>query len=185
MKANLAAINVICEEKVVNTNGVPLLFYWNGETDILEDIRKSEDFKQWLADEFILEDLNKYLKSYISFFYYKSNDEDYQELKIPMQELYSMDYVSTISDKLLQECVQYLYDKSFPHVDELMDGLLDLPLHDRCLEMIEKILEKYNGRISKDTCRMAMRGYIQEHYPDLTMSNLDIFMGFADKVIFI
>ena len=44
MKENLAAINVVCNGKLVNRNSVPLLFYWNGETDLLEDIKSNIDF---------------------------------------------------------------------------------------------------------------------------------------------
>ena len=54
MKENLAAINVVCNGKLINRNSVPLLFYWNGETDLIEDIKNNIDFKQWLEDEEIL-----------------------------------------------------------------------------------------------------------------------------------
>ena len=54
MKENLAAINVVCNGKLINRNSVPLLFYWNGETDLVEDIKNNIDFRQWLEDEEIL-----------------------------------------------------------------------------------------------------------------------------------
>ena len=54
MKENLAAINVVCNGKLIKRNSVPLLFYWNGETDLIEDIKNNIDFMQWLEDEEVL-----------------------------------------------------------------------------------------------------------------------------------
>ena len=108
MKENLAAINVVCNGKLVNRNSVPLLFYWNGETDLIEDIKNNIDFKQWLEDEEILTDINNYLNSHIAFFYFKSNDEDYQDQTINIQELYNISALPELKLELLVECTYYL-----------------------------------------------------------------------------
>ena len=86
MKENLAALNVICEGRVINKRGIPLLFYWYGQTEILDDIKKSEDFFTWLKEEEIITDINYFLHSHIGLFYYKENDDDYQEITVDIQD---------------------------------------------------------------------------------------------------
>ena len=103
MKENLAAINVVCNGKLINRNSVPLLFYWNGETDLIEDIKNNIDFMQWLEDEEILTNINNYLNSHIALFYFKSHDEDYQDQTINIQELYNISTLSELKLELLVE----------------------------------------------------------------------------------
>ena len=179
MKENLAAINVVCNDKLVNRNGIPLLFYWNGETDIIEDIGTNIDFMQWLEDEDILTNINNYLNSHIAFFYFKSNDEDYQDHTIDIQDLYNLDALSELKLELLVECTYYLYNKSFPERNGMhLSGTLE----QQCKDAIKMILDKYGERLSIESCRNAIRAYVQEHYKEFY--RVDEFMEYVDLVIF-
>ena len=179
MKENLAAINVVCNDKLVNRNGIPLLFYWNGETDIIEDIGTNIDFMQWLEDEDILTNINNYLNSHIAFFYFKSSDEDYQDHTIAIQELYNLDALSELKLELLVECTYYLYNKSFPERNGMhLSGTLE----QQCKDAIKMILDKYGERLSIDSCRNAIRAYVQEHYKGF--HRVDEFMEYVELVIF-
>ena len=179
MKENLAAINVVCNDKLVNRNGIPLLFYWNGESDIIEDIGTNIDFMQWLEDEDILTNINNYLNSHIAFFYFKSNDEDYQDHTIDIQDLYNLDALSELKLELLVECTYYLYNKSFPERNGMhLSGTLE----QQCKDAIKMILDKYGERLSIESCRNAIRAYVQEHYKKFY--RVDEFMEYVDLVIF-
>ena len=179
MKENLAAINVVCNDKLVNRNGIPLLFYWNGETDIIEDIGTNIDFMQWLEHEDILTNINNYLNSHIAFFYFKSNDEDYQDHTIDIQDLYNLDALSELKLELLVECTYYLYNKSFPERNGMhLSGTLE----QQCKDAIKMILDKYGERLSIESCRNAIRAYVQEHYKKFY--RVDEFMEYVDLVIF-
>ena len=179
MKENLAAINVVCNDKLVNRNGIPLLFYWNGETDIIEDIGTNIDFMQWLEDEGILTNINNYLNSHIAFFYFKSNDEDYQDHTIDIQDLYNLDALSELKLELLVECTYYLYNKSFPERNGMhLSGTLEK----QCKDAIKMILDKYGERLSIESCRNAIRAYVQEHYKKFY--RVDEFMEYVELVIF-
>lgn len=179
MKENLAAINVVCNGKLINRNGIPLLFYWNGETDLLEDIKSNVDFKQWLEDEEILTNINNYLHSHIAFFYFKSHDDDYQDQTIDIQDLYNIDTLTELKLELLVECTYYLYNKSFPERNGMhLSGTMEK----QCKDAMQMILDKYGERLNTETCRNAIRGYVQEHYREFT--RLDEFMEYVESVIF-
>lgn len=179
MKENLAAINVICEGKIINRQGIPLLFYWDGLSEIIDDIQRSIDFKQWLEDEEILTYIKYYLNSSVSLFYFRSNDDDYQDATIPIQDLYSVNELAELRTSLLTECVYYLFNKSFPTDKPLIHGLT---AEEQCKNAIYKILEKYTGKLSIESCINAIRAYIQENYSNF--KHLDLFIEYVDSVIF-
>jgi hypothetical protein len=179
MRESLVAINVICNGKIINREGIPLLFYWNGETDVLEDIKENIDFKQWLEDEEILTNMESYINSHIAFFYFKTHDEDYHDLTCNVQDLYNLDTLIEFKNDLLFECVYYLYNKSFPERNgmHLAGNTLE-----QCKIAIDMILEKYQDKILPETCKNAIRAYVQEHYKDF--NRLDEFMDYVNEVIF-
>ena len=179
MKENLAAINVVCNGKLVNRNSVPLLFYWNGETDLLEDIKSNIDFKQWLEDEEVLNNINNYLNSHIAFFYFKSNDEDYQDQTISIQDLYNISELSELKLELLIECIHYLYTKSFPERNGMhLSGTLE----QQCKDAIKMIIDKYVERLSIESSRNAIRANVQEHSKEIQW--VDEVMEYVESVIF-
>lgn len=179
MKESLVAINVICNGKIINREGIPLLFYWNGETDVLEDIKSNIDFKQWLEDEEILTNINLYLNSHVAFFYFKTHDEDYHDLTCDIQDLYNIENLTEFKYDLLCESVYYLFNKSFPTDKPAINGL---NTEEKCKNVIYKILEKYSSKISNETCVNAIRAYVQENYPKF--KHLDSFIIYVKSVIF-
>lgn len=180
MKENLAALNVICEGKVINKNGIPLLFYWNGQTDIIEDIKNSKEFFTWLREEEIITDITFFLNSHIGLFYYKENDDDYQELTINIRELYTFDKLEELKNNLILESTYYLYNKAFPD-REIGIQIFDDPI-EQSSAYIKAILKKYQGRITELTCIMAIRGYFQERYKDFPY--IEELIEYTNKIIF-
>ena len=35
---NCVAINVIADNKILNNNGVPILFYWDGKSNVIDEL---------------------------------------------------------------------------------------------------------------------------------------------------
>ena len=126
-----------------------------------------------------MNNINNYLNSHIAFFYFKSNDEDYQDQNISIQDLYNISELSELKLELLIECIHYLYTKSFPERNGMhLSGTLE----QQCKDAIKMILDKYGERLSIDSCRNAIRAYVQEHYKEF--KHLDEFMGYVESVIF-
>ncbi len=180
MRENLASLNVICKGKVINRDGIPLLFYWDGKEEIIDDLQNSEDFKQWLEAENILNNIEDYLSSHVGLFYFRSHDEDYQELLINIQDLFDFNSLNSLKEDLLSECAYYLFNKAFPN-REIGIQIFDNPI-DQSNAYIKAILKKYEGKITNQTCQMAIRGYIQERYP--SFKHLEDFMEYLNTVIF-
>ena len=179
MRESLVAINIICNGKIINREGIPLLFYWNGETDVLEDIKSNGDFKQWLEDEEILTNMESYLNSHIALFYFKTHDDDYHDLTCDIQNLYNLDTLSEFKNDLMFECVYYLYNKSFPERNGMH---LAGNTVEQCKTAINMILEKYHDKILPDTCKHAIRAYVQERYKEF--KHLYEYMQYIDEIIF-
>ena len=54
MKDTLVALNIIINDKIINKNGVPILFYWNGQSSsLIKDIYGDENFKSLLYNSVI------------------------------------------------------------------------------------------------------------------------------------
>ena len=56
-------------------------------------------------------------------------------------------------------------------------------MEQQCKDAMQMILDKYGERLNTETCRNAIRGYVQEHYKEF--KRLDEFMEYIDSVIFI
>lgn len=86
---SLVAINIVdIDNKLLNKSNAPLLYYWNGVSDIVEDLRNDDDFKKYCEILFISPD--KYLDIFMSYFYFKYNDdgsENYQENTCQIQDI--------------------------------------------------------------------------------------------------
>ena len=88
MRDSLVAINIINDDKLlnINGNGIPLLFYWDGEDDVLDSIFKMDIFKAKIYD--VINNVDNYTNSKIALFYFKYNgdEEQYNELSVLIQD---------------------------------------------------------------------------------------------------
>ena len=50
MQDSLVAFNIISNNKLLNKNEVPVLFYWNGETNLIESIFSDSGFYSFLKN---------------------------------------------------------------------------------------------------------------------------------------
>ena len=83
-RESLVSINILnSENKLLNKTGVPMLYYWNGNTDVLDDLSNDEELINYSKGLF--NEPTDYLKVNISYFYFKydeNHEEEYSDINI-------------------------------------------------------------------------------------------------------
>ena len=174
MKDSLVAINIIVNDKIINKNGVPILFYWNGESTLIKDIYNDASFKSLLYNSVI--NYDNYANAKLSFFYFtfENDEEKYTEdFSIIQNELTLKDLEAEKSifykEYLLYHFL-FLY-KSAYHEDYREDISI-MGIDDAVLDIYDKIQEKYPKRVIKSTVINYIRGELQKTN-NLSMENTD------------
>ena len=149
MKESFVAINVIVNEtNILNNGGYPIIFYWDGESDIIEDIRTNVNFNK-LIEENCLTDKEIYINSYIKLLYLNNIKEvKYVTQDIPVQSLYLLqdiknefwlDYIFDI----LVELYKDVYKKDFLSYNTETNKSMLIPY-------LYKEIKAYTGREISD-----------------------------------
>ena len=152
----LVAINIISDDKIINKNGTPLLFYWNGEQDIYEALKEDTSFNDYLMHTVINKD--KYIKSYLSFFTYKyyideDKEQEYEEHKINIQDFMKLKDIDSEKNLFYKEYLlsHFLYLYQSAYHEEYKEDISIIGIDDAILDIYDKIQEKYPKRVIKST----------------------------------
>ena len=114
---SLVTLNIFdIDNKILNKSTAPLLYYWNGETDILDDLRKDEHFLK--ANEPLFISPEKYIEIMVSYVYFKYNDEGeetFEENTVNIQDIIYLDKFNSnhIISYFLIKHFNELYTNSF------------------------------------------------------------------------
>ncbi len=145
---SLVAFNIYNKEtgKLYNKTGyTPILYYWNGEGDVVEEILTNDNFIQkYLKDIDNENDLNNINIALFYFKYIDDYQEDYIETNIEVNDhidLSSFDSTTLIIDILYNRLI-HLYQMSINQKVENDISIKDIYL---------KIKEKYQEAITKET----------------------------------
>lgn len=176
MKDSLVAINIIVnKDTIVNKNGVPLLFYWDGNSDtLLKDIYDNEEFRSLLYNTII--NYNNYAKSKLALFYftYDNDEEKYNEIVSSIQDILKLSILDDDSRMFYKNYLwnhfEFLYESAFHEKYDKEISLFDID--DSIINVYDKIQEKYPKRVIKSTVINYIRGELQSK-DMLTMENTD------------
>ena len=173
MKDSLVALNVIVDDKIINKNGIPILFYWDGTTNLLiKDIYKDPSFKSLLYNTVI--NYECYAKAKLAYFYfiYENNEEKYAEDFSNIQnemKLADLNEDSRMFYKMyLWNHFKFLYESAY-HENYSKDVSL-FDIDDCILDIYDKIQKKYPKRVIKSTVVNYIRGELQKT-DNLSMEN--------------
>ena len=154
MTESLVAINIICNDKLINKNGTPLLFYWDGQQDIYDAFKSSNEFIDYLYHTVMTKD--NYINSYFAFFKYYLDEEgveNYQENKCIIQDFITFQNMRedrrSFYKEYLSDLFLYLY-KSAYHEDYNQDISI-IGIDESILDIYDKIQEKYPKKVIKST----------------------------------
>jgi hypothetical protein len=164
MLESLVAINIISEDKIINKNGTPLLFYWDGEQDIYEALKSDSGFNDFLMNSVINKD--NYVHSYFSFFKYyldENREEHYIEDKINVQEFLKLKDLEQEKNLFYKEYLldHFLYLYKSAYHEDYKEDISIIGIDDAILNIYDIIQEKYPKRVIKSTVINYIRGELQ------------------------
>lgn len=175
MLESLVAINVISGDRIINKNGTPLLFYWDGEQDIYEALKSGNEFIDYLMHTVINKD--KYTDAYFSFFKYyldEEGKENYQEDKINIQDFLKLKDLQIEQSLFYKEYLlnHFLYLYKSAYHEDYKEDISIMGIDDAVLDIYDKIQEKYPKRVIKSTVINYIRSELQKT-DDISIENSD------------
>ena len=159
---SLVAINIVnSNNNILNKTTVPMLYYWNGESDIMDDLANDNELIDYVKT--LISEPTDYLNIFISYFYFRYNDnneEVYSDTTIEVQNLIFLDKIE--NDNI---CIYYinkhfrtLYKNSFKQefVSTSEDDITNI------IDIFRAIKSKFKTRISKQTIVNWVRSVLLE-----------------------
>ena len=140
------SLNIVNDNILLHKN-YPIIFYWNGKTDIIDEIKKNSNFFNIIKKYF---NCNIYdsVKLYIT----SLSNEDYIESEISLQDLYSLNDIDLIENgfnDLILDIFYSLYQNVFGNKYEI--PIDELSFDNILIDVYEEIEKKINKKISKET----------------------------------
>ena len=146
---SLVSINIFHEHQQKIINKIPLLFYWNGEGDLLTNIFRDESFIKKYLDKINL-DAYKHLQLAYFYFTYDENDEeqyvdniinifDYLDLSIFDSKNIVYELIIKHMFNLYKISMGISYDDTKIYNDEII------------IDIYNQIKSKYQDKLNKNT----------------------------------
>ena len=184
MKSTFCALNIFdCNFSLVNTDGRPIMFIWNGIDDLKTSL-SSEEFYTYLNEKNYFSNVENYAKGVIkSFTYLNENDEElYNDVDLIIQNIFPLNEYKSILEKYLSDLMFILWHKVFKK--DFIETL-DMTPTEEILYMYDSIIEKYGDRVSIDTIIQAIRSEIQtnEKYKELNSLNQESLLEYLKTII--
>ena len=145
------SINIISKHgevnNILNAGGVPIIFYWDGESDMINDITSNENFNNIIKTYVLNKDM--YDKTYLSMIYINGNDFNNTK-KIQIQSLYKLDDSSEFALTYIKDIIFELYKFVFKKEYILNDDIENIDIENIIKEIFLKIKEENKDKISDD-----------------------------------
>lgn len=165
---SLVAINilnndVLLNNKLVNNNSyAPILYYWNGETDIVKDLQSSESLCKKCSSLF--DNPEQYLTISLSLFYFKydeNNEEQYEDVCRQIQDIIYLENFE--SDEIVNHFILkhfcYLYKTSIKEEYEYIENKDEIY---NIINIYNKLKNKFKTRVSTETIINWVRSVLLE-----------------------
>ena len=146
---SLVSINIYRDDEEKIINKIPLLYYWNGEGDLLTSILSDKQFKEKYLDKISLDNA-KHLQ--IGYFYFKYDEDDNEQYIENITNIY--DYL----DLSNFDSLNMIYELIKKHMFELYklsmkEDYDDVKVFNEeiIIDIYNKIKNKYKERLNKTT----------------------------------
>lgn len=189
-KSRVCSINLVGKDnKLLNKNLCPMILYWDGITDIEQDIINNEQFIEFLNKNVF--NLEHYGYANIAWCEYSfdeavKDDEHYNEFislksKI-VQNMFTMNEYSFIRTNILYEIIKIMYDRAFENSDA------DLPdvsnKHELIYYMLENMFNHYKDKLTSKSIINFVRhtSKTAEISQENTIELIDFLQTFLNKI---
>ncbi len=191
MRDSLVSINIIYpnngHNELLNKTGFPILFYYNGESDLLQAIRENDNFNKYI-EPLCFNDAY-YSFSSLKYFYFTYNgesEEQYTENTIDVQDLFLLEnleeYQSLFSHQYIYKIFEELYKNALHKEYDSKNKLVMIDQYDHIRTMYEEIQKKFPNKFIKETVINYLRGELKTRY-NLNSKNISwILNQFAEKI---
>lgn len=160
---SLVSINIYDKEskKLYNKSLVPLLFYWNGEGELLNNIINDKKFINEYLNNII--EYKDFINLEMSFFYFKineNNEEEYSDKSILISDYIKLNEFSSnqIIYNLIIPYFYELYEKAIGNKYEK----LNVFNKEIILDIYRQIKDKYKEKLYKKTFVNYIRSKLNE-----------------------
>ena len=182
---SLISMNIVYKNSILNGK-YPILFYWNGVNDPVDDIVKDDKIANLLKAAIVIDDL--YNNSTINYVTYKFDGEKdiYEE-----KEFYVKDYFS-YEDIGLSVCqniiISILKDAYYKVYGVNCDVTWLNSFDEQVKQIVDGIRNHYEKKISKETFVNYIRKSFKEQYTngfnkEIQSKNEDILVSLAEASI--
>jgi hypothetical protein len=158
------ALNVSYEDTLLNDSTVPIIFYWDGISDIQEDIKSNEHFMDMLNRKCL--SVEKYSKAIISLCYINDdNSHEYGDYTISIEEILPFEDIkdNDFMFGYVSEILLKLYKKVFK-MEYVRNDIDDLNFKVEMRDIIKKIREYLGRPISNETILNYILSQLDEQF---------------------
>lgn len=167
---SLVAINILDINNILlnnqltsNNSSAPLLYYWNGETDVINDLQNSESLCKRCSSLFI-NNPEDYLTISLSLFYFKydeNGEEQYEDVHKNIQDIIYLENLDNdeIVNHFILKHFSYLYKTSIKEeyeYDNNKDEIYNI------IVIYNKLKNKFKTRVSTETIINWVRSVLLE-----------------------
>lgn len=146
---SLVSINIFHENQQKIINKIPLLFYWNGEGNLLSNILKDESFIRKYLDKINL-DAYKHLQ--LAYFYFKYDEENNEQYVDNIINLFDyLDLSKFDSKNIVYELItKYMFEL---YKISMGSNYGDVKIYNEeiIIDIYNQIKDKYKDKLNKNT----------------------------------
>ena len=92
----IVGINIFVDGKLINDNNVPILYYWNNEEDIEDELSKSDDLIFFLTKKITTP--SEYLNSNLTYIKYDNFSKEYTSNRLNIQNLFDLKHFNEYNE---------------------------------------------------------------------------------------
>lgn len=180
MENKLVAFNIIKNNYIYNKDGIPCLFYWDGDKPIEEYVKENESLKNYVTK--IYEDLYFLNVKLIGFIFYEKNDEEiYEKITLNLQDIFPLNIIDNnniIINKYIVDILGDLYRETFNNEFKFNDFLFKSSI----IELCNKIKEKHENNVTIETILFFVKNSLSKKF-FLEENNINIIIDYLKNIL--